>query len=102
MLRSSLSSKGDNLMAATSCLKCGGTTFEFEDVDPIGGSVTMLSVQCMQCGTSIGVTDQTDPADELRPLLEGQREEIADLKKRLSTMARTVDAIHDILSKMLK
>lgn len=46
-------------MAASSCPKCEGTSFELKDADKIHGTKFAYSfIQCQSCGTVVGVSDR--------------------------------------------
>ncbi|HXO68979.1 MAG TPA: hypothetical protein VN838_08480 [Bradyrhizobium sp.] len=44
-------------MAVSTCIKCGGHSFELALVTPLGESHKLAMVQCASCGTPVGVTD---------------------------------------------
>ena len=44
-------------MAISTCIKCGGHTFEVEVVEPLHSAFKLLFIQCSNCGSVIGVMD---------------------------------------------
>jgi ribosomal protein L37E len=44
-------------MAVSTCIKCGGQSFELVPFTPIGESHKLTTVQCSSCGTPIGILD---------------------------------------------
>lgn len=44
-------------MAWSTCVKCGGTSFEIVETEPSGSNYKLLFVQCSSCGGVIGVLD---------------------------------------------
>jgi len=44
-------------MAASTCVKCGGTSFELKETDIAGTPWNLYFVQCSQCGGVVGVLD---------------------------------------------
>lgn len=44
-------------MAMSTCLRCGGTTFETCDKEPRGSRYKLVFIQCSECGGVLGVLD---------------------------------------------
>jgi hypothetical protein len=44
-------------MAATTCLKCGGHSFELVLFTPVGAQQKLNIAQCADCGTPVAVID---------------------------------------------
>jgi hypothetical protein len=44
-------------MAASTCVKCGGTRFEMVENQPAGSKVKVYFVQCAACGGVVGAMD---------------------------------------------
>ena len=51
-------------MATSTCIKCGGTNFELQTLEPFGSKYKLTAVQCSGCGGVIGVVEYT-PVSEL-------------------------------------
>jgi uncharacterized Zn finger protein len=48
------------LMAASICPKCGSGSFEVVEHTQLNAKFTLLFVQCLYCGTVVGVTNRVD------------------------------------------
>jgi predicted nucleic-acid-binding Zn-ribbon protein len=48
---------GDQPMALSTCIKCGGHSYEVHEVEPKGSKFKLYFVQCAKCGGVVGVTD---------------------------------------------
>jgi predicted nucleic-acid-binding Zn-ribbon protein len=44
-------------MATSTCVKCGGTSFEMKVNTPSGSSYKQSFIQCSKCGGVVGVTE---------------------------------------------
>ena len=44
-------------MALSTCIKCGGSSFEMKEATPRGSAFVLMFVQCSSCGGVIGVID---------------------------------------------
>jgi hypothetical protein len=44
-------------MAKSSCVKCGGQSFECREVQPEGLKYVLMFVQCADCGGVVGVME---------------------------------------------
>lgn len=44
-------------MAMSTCIKCGGHSFEVVEKEPTKASFKMMFVQCSGCGGVVGVTE---------------------------------------------
>lgn len=51
-------------MAVSKCPKCEGTTFELKETDKVRGThFPICFIQCITCGTVVGVTDTHNVPD---------------------------------------
>jgi hypothetical protein len=71
-------------MAISTCVKCGGHTFELADTD-LAGASNFRVVQCSNCGVPVGVIDP-----DARDQIEGLRRQIALIDGRLMEIARAL------------
>jgi hypothetical protein len=69
-------------MAVTTCIKCGGHSFEVALYTPVGESKKLTLVQCSSCGTPVSVMD---PASG--PLIEALKIQVAAIDERLNRIA---------------
>lgn len=53
-------------MAKSTCIKCGGTTFEMVEVKPYKSNFIVMFIQCSRCGGVVGVTDYYQIGTELQ------------------------------------
>ena len=53
-------------MAASTCVKCGSTSFELKETDIKGSPWKLYFVQCSQCGGVVGVLDDQNIGRMLR------------------------------------
>ena len=44
-------------MASSTCVKCGGNSFENKEVEPKGSNYKLTFIQCSNCGGVIGAMD---------------------------------------------
>lgn len=44
-------------MAMSTCVKCGGHTFEIQENEPIDSRFKFMFIQCASCGGVVGVVD---------------------------------------------
>ena len=44
-------------MARSSCPKCGGHRFKMSEFEPERSRFKIMFIQCVSCGTVVGVTD---------------------------------------------
>jgi hypothetical protein len=72
-------------MAVSTCVKCGGHSFELALFTPIGESRKLTLVQCSQCGAPVGVMD---PAMGLQ--IEVLKNQIAAIDDRLNRIAKVL------------
>jgi predicted nucleic-acid-binding Zn-ribbon protein len=49
--------RGVELMALSTCVKCGGSSFEISHVSPTGSNFKLMFIQCSSCGGVVGVMD---------------------------------------------
>jgi hypothetical protein len=74
-------------MAVSTCIKCGGHSFELALATPIGDSRKLSIVQCAGCGTPIGVLDPVSG-----PLIEALSSRIAAIDEKLTRIAKAITA----------
>jgi uncharacterized Zn finger protein len=55
-------------MAISACPKCGNHTFEMKLAEPHNSNYKINLVQCMSCGTVVGVTDYYNLGAELKSI----------------------------------
>ena len=72
-------------MAVSTCIKCGGHSFEVGRLTPLGESHRLTLVQCGQCGTPIGVLDPG-----IGSQLEALKSEVAAIDARLTRIAKAL------------
>jgi hypothetical protein len=72
-------------MAISTCIKCGGHSFELALFTPIAESKKLTMVQCSSCGTPIGVMD---PAIGLQ--VEALKNQVAAIDERLNRIAKAL------------
>ena len=72
-------------MAISSCIKCGGHSFELALLTPLGESGKLIMVQCSACGTPVGVMDPTTG-----PQIEALKNQVAAIDMRLSRIAQAL------------
>jgi transcription elongation factor Elf1 len=72
-------------MAITTCPKCAGHSFELSSFTPLGAGDKLVSVQCSDCGTPIGVLD---PATGRQ--IDILKNQIAAIDERLSRIAKAL------------
>ena len=61
-------------MATTTCVKCGGTSFELKETILAGLPWKLYFVQCSQCGGAVGVLDDQNIGVMLRQRNEALRQ----------------------------
>jgi excinuclease UvrABC ATPase subunit len=66
-------------MAMSTCVKCGGHSFEMKAAEPRDSAYKQMFVQCTSCGGVIGVGSYFDSG----VLAKDNQTEIAELKKSL-------------------
>jgi hypothetical protein len=72
-------------MAVSTCIKCGGHSFEIALATPIGESRKLSIVQCAGCGTPVGVLDPVSG-----PLIEALSSRIAAIDEKLTRIAKAI------------
>jgi hypothetical protein len=72
-------------MAASTCAKCGGHSFELARFTPVGESHKLTIVQCAGCGTPTGVLDPG-----IGPQIEALKQQVAAIDERLTRIARAL------------
>jgi transcription elongation factor Elf1 len=72
-------------MAVSTCIKCGGHSFELALFTPMGTSQKFSIVQCSSCGTPVGVLNP-----DVRPLIEVVNNQIAAIDERLVRIAKAL------------
>lgn len=76
-------------MAMSTCPKCDGHLFELEEVEPADSRYKMFFVQCMSCGTPVGITEYYDTGS----LVKEQESKLEAIDKRLRAIEHAVDLI---------
>jgi hypothetical protein len=74
-------------MAVSTCIKCGGHSFELALFTPLGETHKLTMVQCASCGTPVGVTDAAS-----RAAIEALQGKVAAIDDGLTRIAK---ALHD-------
>jgi len=72
-------------MAVTTCIKCGGHSFEVALFTPVGDSKKLTFVQCSSCGTPVGVMDPGSG-----PQIEALKNQVAAIDERLNRIAKAL------------
>lgn len=72
-------------MAVSTCVKCGGHSFEVVPLTPLGASNKLAIVQCSGCGAAIGVLD---PATDLQ--IDALKNHVAAIDERLNRIAKAL------------
>ena len=73
----------------STCSKCGGHSFKIEEQSPAGSRYKYNFVQCSSCGVPVGVMDYFNNGAQL----EDQKQEIASLSTRLSSIESTMQRL---------
>jgi hypothetical protein len=55
-------------MAASTCVKCGGHSFEVKNAEPQGSNYKFLFVQCSSCGGVVGAVNRSHLPTMLRKI----------------------------------
>lgn len=76
-------------MARSTCTKCGSSSFEGVESAPKGLGVSVLFVQCAQCGGVVGVNDLQNTPD----LVTALRNDIAQLRGVVGQVERNTDTL---------
>jgi hypothetical protein len=73
-------------MAVSTCVKCGGHSFELAMFTPLGESNKLTMVQCANCGTPVGVLDTASRAaiEELKNMTAAIDEGLTRIAKALN------------------
>jgi hypothetical protein len=72
-------------MAVSTCIKCGGHSFELARFTPVGESHRLTMVQCAGCGTPAGVLDPVTG-----PQIETLSHQVAAIDDRLTRIAKAL------------
>jgi hypothetical protein len=72
-------------MTASTCVKCGGHSFELVPFTPLGASNKLTIVQCSGCGAAIGVLD---PATGFQ--IDALKDHVAAIDERLNRIAKAL------------
>lgn len=72
-------------MAVSTCVKCGGHSFEEALLTPLGESSKLAMVQCSQCGTPVGVLDLA-----IGSRIEALTHQITAIDERLKRIAKAL------------
>jgi hypothetical protein len=73
-------------MAVSTCIKCGGHSFELALFTPLGESNKLTMVQCANCGTPIGVIDVAS-----RAAIEALQDKVAAIDDGLTRIAKALN-----------
>jgi hypothetical protein len=73
-------------MAVSTCIKCGGHSFELALFTPLGESHKLTMIQCASCGTPIGVMDVTS-----RAAIEALQDKVAAIDDGLTRIAKALN-----------
>ena len=76
-------------MARSSCVKCGGGSFEMKVIEPRNAEYKQMTVQWTSCGGVAGVLGYYDSG----VLLKEQQKEVAALKKGLQRIESQIEQI---------
>ena len=55
-------------MAKSTCVKCGGQSFECREFRPEGSSYVLMSIQCANCGGVVGVMEDQNIGSALEEI----------------------------------
>ena len=80
-------------MTVSRCAKCGGTYWEIALLEPQGARYKQNFVQCVGCGTPVGVLDYYNPEvklENLESLVAGLGSLLAQLDQRLRNIEQTL------------
>ncbi len=53
-------------MAMSTCIKCGGHSFEMVEATPMKSNFIVMFIQCSKCGGVVGITDYYQIGTELQ------------------------------------
>ena len=70
-------------MAVSTCMHCGGHSFEVALFTPLGQSYKLSLIQCANCGVPVGVLD---PSVQAR--IEALKSDIAAIDERMTRIAK--------------
>jgi hypothetical protein len=73
-------------MAVSTCIKCGGHSFELALVTPLSESNKLTMVQCANCGTPVGVLDTVS-----RAAIEELKNRTAAIDEGLTRIAKALN-----------
>jgi hypothetical protein len=73
-------------MAVSTCIKCGGHSFELALFTPLGESYKLTMAQCATCGTPVGVLDATS-----RAAIEALQGRVAAIDDGLTRIAKVLN-----------
>ena len=69
-------------MAISTCVTCGGHSFEQALFTPIGESHKLTLVQCSACGAAVGALDPSTA-----PQIEALKSQVAAIDRKLAEIA---------------
>jgi len=72
-------------MAVSTCIRCGGHSFELALFTPLGESHKLTMVQCANCGAPVGVVDSTS-----RAAIEALQGKVAAIDDGLTRIAKAL------------
>jgi predicted nucleic-acid-binding Zn-ribbon protein len=73
-------------MAVSTCIKCGGHSFELALFTPLGESNKLTMVQCANCGTPVGALDIVS-----KTAIEALQDKIAAIDDGLTRIAKALN-----------
>jgi hypothetical protein len=73
-------------MAVSTCIKCGGHSFELAMFTPLGESHKLTMVQCATYGTPVGALDMVS-----RTAIEALQDKVAAIDEGLTRIAKALN-----------
>ena len=83
-------------MARTKCPHCEGSLFEVKEISPSGAAYVSLFIQCSGCGAPVTAQEYFN----ISALMENQKEQIAELSRKVDQLDHNVRTIHQALQQM--
>jgi hypothetical protein len=68
--RGTIITKGETIMAESTCVKCGSHTFEAKEREVSDSKFTYLFIQCISCGGVVGVLDRLNIGKALHQIYQ--------------------------------
>lgn len=82
----------------TNCGKCGGKSFGATELSPQDSSYKVVAVQCLGCGTPIGITDYYNSAT----LIHQQTAKLTELDRKIDDLQRKIRQIGQQVDRLAK